>query len=136
MPSSRLKLLEQVEYLGLDGHVEGGRRLVGYEEARLVGQGHRDHHALALAARELVRIGGELLLGLGEPHPSAASRGSRGGRRRRRGPDGGSRVSPSCFSTVCRGLSEDMGSWKTMPISSPLQRLKLAERPFAGRPAP
>ncbi len=46
-----LELLEELEYLGLDGHVEGGGGLVGDEEARLVGEGHRYHHALALTPR-------------------------------------------------------------------------------------
>ena len=42
--------------LGLYGHVERGRRLVGDEEARAQGERHRDHHALPHAAGELVRV--------------------------------------------------------------------------------
>ncbi len=46
----------QLEDLRLHGHVERGRRLVGDQQLGLVGQRHRDHHALAHAARELVRV--------------------------------------------------------------------------------
>ena len=56
MPSRRCRSLQQVEDLGLDGDVERGGRLVGDQQRRLAGQRHRDHHALAHAARQLVRI--------------------------------------------------------------------------------
>ncbi len=57
-----LQALHQVEDLGLDRHVQRGRRLVGDQQARLAGQRHRDHRALAHAARELVRVLVEALL--------------------------------------------------------------------------
>ena len=60
-----LEPAEQLEDLALDGHVEGGGRLVGDQELGLAGQRHRDHHPLLLAAGELVRIGGEPPLRLG-----------------------------------------------------------------------
>ena len=63
---ARLQILEQLQDLRLDGDVERGRRLVGDEDVGLVGERHRDHHALALAARELVRIGAEPAHGLGQ----------------------------------------------------------------------
>ena len=47
---------QQVEDLGLHGDVEGGRRLVGDDEARVQRQRHGDDDALLLAARELVRV--------------------------------------------------------------------------------
>ena len=47
---------DEIEDLLLDGHVEGGGRLVGDEQIGLVGERHRDHHPLALAAGELMRI--------------------------------------------------------------------------------
>ena len=53
--------LQQFEDLRLHGDVERRRRLVGDEKVRLVGERHRDHHALPLAAGELVRIGAEAL---------------------------------------------------------------------------
>ena len=52
----RLHLAQQVEDLRLDRHVERGRRLVGDQQFGAAGQRHRDHHALAHAARELVRV--------------------------------------------------------------------------------
>ena len=45
------QVAHQVEDLGLDRHVEGGRRLVGDEQLGLAGEGHRDHHALGHATR-------------------------------------------------------------------------------------
>jgi hypothetical protein len=56
-----LEVLQQLQDLGLDDHVEraGG----------LVGQRHRDHHPLALAAGELVGIGAEPVLGLRQLYP-------------------------------------------------------------------
>ena len=56
MPSLALQVLEQLEDLRLHGDVERRRRLVGDQEIGIVGERHGDHHALALAARQLVRI--------------------------------------------------------------------------------
>src|SRR3712207_7792710 len=50
----RSELAQQVEDLRLDRHVEGGGRLVGDQDLGLAGDRHRDHHALAHAAGELV----------------------------------------------------------------------------------
>ena len=47
---------DQRQDLRLDRHVERGRRLVGDQQRRAARQRHRDHHALAHAARQLVRI--------------------------------------------------------------------------------
>ena len=57
-----LELLQQLQDLGLDRHVERRRRLVGDQQARIAGQRHRDHRPLAHAAGELVRILVEALL--------------------------------------------------------------------------
>ena len=57
---------QQIEDLFLDGHVERGRRLVSDQQLRIAGDRHGDHHALALAARHLVRKGTEPLLRLGD----------------------------------------------------------------------
>ena len=57
---------EQFEDLRLHGDVERGRRLVGDQQFRLVGERHGDHHALALAAGKLVRIGVEPLFRLAD----------------------------------------------------------------------
>ena len=50
------QLVEELEDLGLDRHVEGGRRLVGDEQLGLAGERHGDHDPLAHAARELVGV--------------------------------------------------------------------------------
>ena len=52
-----LQIREQLQDARLDSHVERGRRLVGDQHVRVVGERHGDHHALALAAGHLVRIG-------------------------------------------------------------------------------
>ncbi len=63
----RLQLLLQLQHqgqnLGLNGHVQGGGRLVGDEEPGPAGQGHGDHDPLAHAPRELVRVILEALSG-------------------------------------------------------------------------
>ncbi len=51
-----LQAVDQLDDLGLDRHVERGRWLVGDEDVGVVGERHRDHRALAHAARELVRV--------------------------------------------------------------------------------
>src|SRR5215213_1121311 len=47
---------EQLEDLRLNGHIEGGRGLVGDQQFGVTGERHGDHHALAHASRELVRV--------------------------------------------------------------------------------
>ena len=59
-----LRLLQHLEDLRLDRHVERRRRLVGDQHGRLVRDRHRDHRALAHAARELVRILVDAALGI------------------------------------------------------------------------
>ena len=59
-----LKILEELQDLGLDGYVEGGGGLVRNQQLRLVGQRHRDHHPLALPAGKLVGIGVETMRGV------------------------------------------------------------------------
>ena len=55
-PELRLEILEQVDDLRLDRDVERGHRLVADDQRGLDGQRPRDPDALALAARELMRI--------------------------------------------------------------------------------
>ena len=50
------ELCQQFKNLSLNGHIERGRRLVRDQNVRFVGQSHRDHHPLALATGQLVRI--------------------------------------------------------------------------------
>ena len=62
-----LLLGEQVEDLGLHGHVQRRGGLVGQEQLGPAGEGDGDHDPLAHAARHLVRVRVEPLLGLGDP---------------------------------------------------------------------
>ena len=63
VPKSLVQSDHQVEDLRLDRHVERGRRLVGDQHLGIAGQRDRDHHALAHAAGELMRIGVDPVLG-------------------------------------------------------------------------
>jgi len=51
-----LQLSDKFKYLRLDGNIESRRRFVCDEELRLAGKRHGDHHPLAHAAAELMRI--------------------------------------------------------------------------------
>ena len=72
--SSLCRRCDQLEDLRLHGHVERRRRLVGDQQLRVVDQRHRDHHALAHAAGELVRVGVDAPARLGDADQRRASR--------------------------------------------------------------
>ena len=63
-----LDVLDQLQNLGLDGHVQGGGGLVADEDVRVGGQGDGDDHPLPHAAGQLVRIVPEALLRVGDAH--------------------------------------------------------------------
>ena len=63
-----LEILDELQDLGLNRHVQRRRRFVGDEQIGAVGKRHGDHHALALAAGQLVRIGPEPRLRFGDLH--------------------------------------------------------------------
>ena len=65
-----LQLAHQIEDLRLQGDVERGGRLVRDQEPGIAGQRHRDHDALAHAARQLVRIFVDAPLRRGDVHPA------------------------------------------------------------------
>ena len=65
-----LKILDQVENLSLDGHVQGRCRFVRDEELRLTEKRHRDHDPLLHPSGQLVRIRGEALFRIRDPHRS------------------------------------------------------------------
>ena len=67
-PNARLQLAQQVEDLRLDRDVERRRRLVGDDERRLAGERDRDHHALAHAAGQLMRVVARAPRGVGNAH--------------------------------------------------------------------
>ena len=51
-----LQVLQQIENLGLDGHVQCRHRLVGHDQRGVEHQGPRNGNALALTAGEHMRI--------------------------------------------------------------------------------
>ena len=65
---ARLQVGEKRQDARLDRDVERRRRLVGDEEIGVVRDRHGDHHALALAARELVRVGRQPAFRVGDAH--------------------------------------------------------------------
>ena len=77
---------EERQDLRLDGDVERGGRLVGDQHVGAVGERHRDHHPLALAAGELVRVGAEPRLGVADADLGQELEDAGAGLRRRRGP--------------------------------------------------
>ena len=87
MPRSRFSSASSAEDLGLDRDIQRGGRLVGDQQLRLGGERDGDHHALAHAAGELVRVLAQPLRGIAHVHaleqlqrcacaPRAASRRS------------------------------------------------------------
>jgi hypothetical protein len=60
------QLAKQVEHLRLDGDVERGRGFVSNQQRRPVHHGHGNHHALALAAGELMGIVARAPVGVGD----------------------------------------------------------------------
>ena len=70
-PALAAQPLQQGDDLGLDGDVERRRRLVEQQQRRLENERARDRHALALPARELMRIA-EAVRGI---EPDRAQRG-------------------------------------------------------------
>ena len=59
---------EQVEDLGLDGHVEGGGRLIGHQEPWLGGESHGDHDPLLHSSRKTVGVLAQPLFRSGNSH--------------------------------------------------------------------
>ena len=64
-----LEIADQGEDLGLDRHVERGRRLVRDEDRGIAHERGRDHRPLAQPPRELVRIAPRAPFGVRHPHP-------------------------------------------------------------------
>ena len=122
-----LQVLQQVDHLRLDRDVQRRDRLVADDQLGRTGERAGDADALALAARELVRIAVRvvgpqadglqqverlLARALAEPSPCSQS------------------GSPTMSATVMRGLSDENGSWKTICISP----RELAQPARAGAP--
>jgi len=62
------QIVENAQHLGLHGDVERGGRFVGDQQVGLANQHHGDHHPLAHAARELMRIEAEHGFGIVYAH--------------------------------------------------------------------
>ena len=58
----------EIEHFGLYRRVEPGGRLVEDEQRGVLGERHRDHHALLHSAGELVGVAAEHALGVGDLH--------------------------------------------------------------------
>ena len=121
-----LQLAQQVEHLRLDGDVERRRRLVGDDQRRLAGERDRDHHALAHAAGELMRIVADA------PRRRRGSGPRRAARSRAR-----ARLAPSArpwtvsasaiwSPTRITGFSAVIGSWKISAMRGAAHRAHLA----------
>ena len=121
VPRRFLQLAHQVEDLRLDRDVQRGGRFVGDQQLGIARQRHGDHHALAHAAGQLVRIGVHTMLRLGNMHAAQhfdrLVHGVAAGQalvQRDRLAD----LPP----TVITGLSEVIGSWKIIEMSLPRMR--------------
>ena len=137
-----LQRLDELEDLGLDGDVERGGRLVGDEQRRLAGERHGDHHALAHAAGEPMRIFVQARSRRRNAH--ALEDAQRLGLRLRaiEGRGGRRALRAIWKPSVSTGLRLVIGSWKiiemrlprTLRISSFAQRQEVAafERDIAG----
>ncbi|GAA3219662.1 hypothetical protein GCM10020256_24950 [Streptomyces thermocoprophilus] len=73
----RAQGVQQVQDLGLHGHVEGGGRLVGDQQFGSAGEGHGDQGPLAHAAAELVRPGPGTPYRVGDAHAVQHLHGTR-----------------------------------------------------------
>ena len=65
---SAVEFHHQLENLRLDGHIQRRGRLIGNQQLGVARQGHRNHHPLAHAARELVRVVVHAALRIGDAH--------------------------------------------------------------------
>ncbi len=61
-PQFLLEIVHQFEDLGLDGHIQRGCRFVGDQQGRAADKCHGNDRALAQAAGQFERIGGQGLL--------------------------------------------------------------------------
>ncbi len=126
MPSLVLQLGQQLEDLRLHRHVERRGRLVGDQHVGVAGERHGDHHPLPLAAGELVRVGVDPPLGLGDADEAQELDDARAGLGLRAGRDGSAAARPAGRRSGRAGSSEVIGSWKIMVILSP--RILLSSR--------
>ena len=130
-PEVALEVLEQVEDLRLDGDVQRRDRLVADDQLRVQRERAGDADALALAARELVRVAVRVVRVEADDLEQAPARSPS---RLLRVPmpctsSGSATMSP----TVMRGSSDEYGSWKTICMSC---RIRRSSSPFSVRQLP
>ncbi len=127
---------QYVEDAGLDRDVECGGRLVGDQDLRVAGDGHRDHHALAHTAGELVRIVVDATFG-GRDADELEQFDRRGRARPGGTADRAIRsTSPIWWPTVKTGFSDVIGSWKMYAISRPrIDRSVRLSAPISSTPS-
>ena len=115
-----LEVGQQIEDLGLDGHVEGGDRLVADEQVGVGHQGPGDADALALAAGELP---GRRSPAVSGSIPTASSISRTLAARSSLVPRPQmTRGSATMSLTRRRGLSDEIGSWKIIWILVRIRR--------------
>ncbi len=121
-----LEGLEQVDDLGLDRDVERRDRLVADDEVRVERERAREPDALALAARELVRVARRRIRG----KPDDLEQLTHAPRRSSFFPEmpWTRSGSPTMRPTLCRGFSDAYGSWKTICIRRRSGRRSFCER--------
>ncbi len=125
-PQLALQVAQEVQDLRLDRHVERRDGLVADDEPRVRGERPREADALALAARELVRValrvrGGEARRARAAPPTRVRSAAPEAMPWTRSG-------MPMISSTRLRGFSDACGSWKTITRSRRSARSLRAER--------
>ena len=108
----RLQPQQQVDHLGLHRDVQRRGRLVQDQQIRARRQRPRDHHPLALAARERQWVAARRTRTAAPPDPAAAR--SRAVRRAAQARDGCAAASASAWPMVRRGLSAAAGFWNTI----------------------
>ena len=113
------QLAQQVEDLRLDRDVERGGRLVGDQQRRRAGERHGDHHALAHAAGQLVRILVDALSRARECGRAPACRWRRARAALARQPAVAQQRLADLVADGEAGLSEVIGSWKIIAMRLP-----------------
>ena len=114
-----LQVADQVEDLRLDGDVESRGRLVGDQQGGVAGQRHRDHRSLAHPAGELVRVGVDPLVGLGDADAVEHLDRMRAGQPSSRRRCGSGRPPRSGCRRCRRGASRTAGPGRSSPSACP-----------------
>ena len=114
-PELAPQVVEQPQHLRLHHHVERGGRLVGDQQPRLAGEREPDQHALALAARQLVRVVARAPRR--QPDELQQLADARRSRRGRAASCAARSPRRSGAPTRWTGLSECSAPWKTIAMS-------------------